>query len=124
MNTLQARLGQVIRQLRRTRELTQEELAERAGIHVTFLSRIESGRALPGLDVLERLARALGVTLAEVVQALDAEPDSGRAGQLLEEIQNLLAGCSLAELRLIRDFVGLLRRGHYGLRTPADRTEP
>ena len=43
----------------------QEELAERANLHWTYLSDLERGRQSPTVDVVNRLARALGVSLAE-----------------------------------------------------------
>jgi transcriptional regulator with XRE-family HTH domain len=44
---------------------SQEELEERAGVHWSYLSDLERGTQSPALDLLNRIARALGVTLAE-----------------------------------------------------------
>jgi transcriptional regulator with XRE-family HTH domain len=54
-------LGQTISTLRHKRHLTQEELAQRAGISAPHLSRIESGQVLPSAAVLERLCVELGI---------------------------------------------------------------
>ena len=51
--------------------ISQEELASRAGMHWTYLSDLERGRQTPTLDLLNRLARALGVTLAKFFAPLD-----------------------------------------------------
>ncbi len=64
-------LGRRINQLRKVRDLTQEELAERAGISVSFLSMIERAERLPHLTTLARLAEALGMTLSETLAGLD-----------------------------------------------------
>ena len=45
--------------------------ADRAGLHWTYLSDLERGRQSPTLDVVNRLARALGVTLATFFAPLD-----------------------------------------------------
>lgn len=58
--------GDRIRELRKKKKWTLEELAHRAGVHVTYLSGLERGRRNPTLKVISRLTRALGVTLAEV----------------------------------------------------------
>ncbi len=64
-------LGQRIRQLRQSRpeKLTQEELAERADISVSFLSMIERGERAPHIETLARIAEALDVELAELFSA-------------------------------------------------------
>jgi transcriptional regulator with XRE-family HTH domain len=46
-------------------KISQEELAGRAGMHATYLSDLERGQQTPTLDMLNRLSRGLGVTLAE-----------------------------------------------------------
>ncbi|HUB06888.1 MAG TPA: helix-turn-helix transcriptional regulator [Myxococcales bacterium] len=64
-NSLAHRLGVRIRRLRRRRAMSQEELAERAGISVSFLSMLERGRRLPHLETVVKLADVLGVTLSQ-----------------------------------------------------------
>ena len=66
MDTLSRRLGRKIKALRLASTTTQERLAERADISVSFLSMIEGGRRLPHLSTLARLAEALGVPLFEL----------------------------------------------------------
>ncbi len=51
--------------------MSQEELAERARLHWTYVSDLERGRQTPTVDVVNRLARALGVTLAAFFAPLD-----------------------------------------------------
>jgi transcriptional regulator with XRE-family HTH domain len=66
MNPLPNRLGQRIKTLRQREKATQEQLAERAHISVSFLSMIEGGRRLPHLQTVEKLSEALGVELFEL----------------------------------------------------------
>lgn len=54
-------LGQRLRALRRERDLTQEQLAERAGVDSKTVSRAENGHFNIGVDLIGALARALGV---------------------------------------------------------------
>jgi transcriptional regulator with XRE-family HTH domain len=58
--------GSRIRSLRKAKGLTQESLAERAGISVDFVSLIERGINAPSFEVLWRLANALELSLSEV----------------------------------------------------------
>ena len=52
-----------IRQVRKEQHMTQEALAERAGTKKSNISRLESGRYNPSLDLLVRVAGCLGKTL-------------------------------------------------------------
>lgn len=65
MHDLRPALGARLKELRRRAKISQEELGSRAGLHWTYLSDLERGRQSPTLDVVNRVARALGVTLAE-----------------------------------------------------------
>ncbi len=69
-------IGQRIRELRtqRTERWTQEDLAERARISVSFLSMIERGERVAHVETLASLADALGVTLAELFVAPAERP--------------------------------------------------
>ncbi len=52
-------LGKRIKELRRTKEYTQEQLAEMINIETGSLSAIESGRHYPSLPTIEKIANAL-----------------------------------------------------------------
>ncbi|USU04124.1 helix-turn-helix domain-containing protein [Sphingomonadaceae bacterium OTU29LAMAA1] len=61
------RLGQNVRQLREAKGWSQEDYADRAGIHRTYVSDIERGRRNPTITVVERLAQPLGVTTGSLL---------------------------------------------------------
>lgn len=54
--------------------LTQEELAARAEVHRTQVGALLGGKQLPRLDILVKLAGALGVTPADLVEGMSWEP--------------------------------------------------
>jgi transcriptional regulator with XRE-family HTH domain len=60
-------LGKLIAALRRERRLSQEKVALEAGIDRTHMGAIERGEANPTIDILEKLAQALGQTLGSLV---------------------------------------------------------
>lgn len=64
-----------IRQLRLLQGMTKAELAERAGISAAYLGRIERGLQQPGIDVLNRIAAALGVPLTELLSVESTRED-------------------------------------------------
>lgn len=71
-------LAKAIRKLRTEGKLSQEALGERAGIHPTWISHIESGRINPTWGNVRRIARGLKVPLSRLAQlAEDYEAKSG-----------------------------------------------
>jgi transcriptional regulator with XRE-family HTH domain len=60
-------LGDAIRRIRHRTGLSQEELAYKAELHPTGLSKIERGHSNPAWSTVRRIARALDVTLVELV---------------------------------------------------------
>lgn len=64
------RLGEALTVLRILQRLSQAELAQRAGIKATQVSRYETGQVLPQLPQLERLLDALGVGLPQFLYSL------------------------------------------------------
>lgn len=71
-------LGLAVRAERLRRGLSQEELAERAGLDRTYVSGLERGTRNPSLTTQHKVADALGVPLADLLASADtaAEPDA------------------------------------------------
>ena len=103
MGESQIALGGQIRKLRRRAGLTQEQLAEKAGLSLKHLGEVERGRGNPTLSSLESLADALGVTLFEL---FDIEHERLTVDQIREEIKGMIETCKELDCRL---FYRLLR---------------
>ncbi|NLG69890.1 MAG: helix-turn-helix transcriptional regulator, partial [Firmicutes bacterium] len=73
---LRAVFGQRVREMRTRQGLTQQQLAQRAGMHPAYVGGIERGERNITLDGVDRLARALGVSPAELM----ASPREGATG--------------------------------------------
>lgn len=70
---LRVAFGQVIREARLAEEESQEELAHRAGLSRNHLGAIERGQMTPTIIVLYRLAAALDVTPAGLLDRADSK---------------------------------------------------
>ncbi len=70
---LDVELGPRLRSLRTSRALTLRELAAHAGVTESFLSQVERGVATPSIASVQRIARGLGLSIAD----LFAEVESG-----------------------------------------------
>lgn len=63
-------LGRRIRELRMKRGMTQEKLAESAGLDLSQLSRMENGHGNPKFDTLQRIAKALQIQSYELLTSV------------------------------------------------------
>jgi transcriptional regulator with XRE-family HTH domain len=75
------RFAENLLRLRQGRKLSQEELAARASIHRTQISLMESGKRLPRLDTLIKLAGALEVEIPRLVEGITWAPTVTHNGQ-------------------------------------------
>ena len=98
------KIGAFLQQLRNEKGLTQEQLAEKAGVARRTVSRWETGANMPDLDVLIELADFYSVDLREI---LNGERKSERMNQELKETVLQVADYSNEEK------VRLLRRMHW-----------
>jgi transcriptional regulator with XRE-family HTH domain len=63
-----------VKQLRHERKLTQEGLAERAGLNLTDIARIETLRRDPGVKVAAKIAHGLGVPTSKLFDGVKHQP--------------------------------------------------
>jgi len=69
--TFSARFGEVVREVRTRRGLSQEKLAELANLDRTFVSMIERGKRRPTLETAKRLAGALNIPLSAMIASAE-----------------------------------------------------
>ena len=65
MATLREKFGKRLRQIRRYKDITQEQLAEQVGVSVKFISNIERGEGAPSFETIEKLAEILQVEVMD-----------------------------------------------------------
>jgi len=59
-------LGKKIRRLRHRQNVSQEELAEKAGIHRTYMGKIERGESNPPVRTVSKIAKALKIKISDL----------------------------------------------------------
>lgn len=94
-------IGLRIKQLRRARELSQEELSEKVGISSKYLSSIERGKENPTLDTFIRLALALNVEISELFNYMHEKSP----GELRQTILSMIKGSDKEKLELATKIV-------------------
>lgn len=107
MSELRTLVGKRIQSFRRQLDLTQDQLAERAGISLKHLGEIERGRGNPTLTSLENLAAALNVS---IVQLFGYESERLSPEQIREEIDLIVESASEEERgRIVRVLKVMMR---------------
>jgi transcriptional regulator with XRE-family HTH domain len=81
MADLQEIMGRVIRRERQDRQLTIKELGDKAGLSEIYVGEIERGQKYPSSKVLESLANALDLDIAELLELMAEEIRAERQPQ-------------------------------------------
>ncbi len=88
-------IGQRIRSLRKRQGLTQEEMADKCGLHWTYVGGLERGERNPTLTTMQKVAAGLGVSVTELLNAKafqsassDQDTREGRLMRLLRRKDN------------------------------------
>lgn len=63
---LKENFAQNLKKIRKSRKLTQEQLAERVGVDFRYISYLENARSFPSSDLIEKLTAALNVDCVEL----------------------------------------------------------
>ena len=98
---LKRRIAIRLKAVRKTRHLTQNDLAERTGRSVDAISNIERAKGLPSVETLEAIAKALDVPIAEFfTPAAGERRQSAKRLDLLVRLNELAKGLSERELEI------------------------
>jgi len=103
-----------LRKARKAKQLSQTELAERAGLQPSAISHFETGRRAPSFDNLKRLADALSASLDYL---LGREDQPKAAGPKVQQFFRHFEQMSERDQELIQGFVEMLREKDRGRRT-------
>lgn len=69
--TTKKTFAEVLREVRQEKGLSQEALADRAGLHRTYISQVERGLKSPSLRSLEQIAQALGMPPSALLRRME-----------------------------------------------------
>lgn len=98
-------LGARIKELRKSRGMTQDQLAERVDLATRYISLIEVGRSSPSLETIENIARALEVELKTLFDFLHLDPDAIAS----KGLENSLDGISESNRQLLYRIAAIMK---------------
>jgi len=102
-------VGKRIKQERLKLGLTQEELAEKAEIHPSFVGQIERGLRAASFKTLERLGAIFHIKTSDFLDYAP-KPDDPKQYSMAKRIMSLLKGCSAREQQMVYQTIKHLLR--------------
>lgn len=90
MSDITIALGKRIRSLRQSKGWTQEQLAEYADLHVSYIVLLEKGANRATIDTLDKLARAFDLSIADFVRPLGGTRDDSMQSQLRSTLEDFV----------------------------------
>ena len=114
--SLHARFAARVKEIRRRRDLSQAQLAERIGRSVNAVSALERGASLPTFETLERLAEALATPVPAFFDTPAAGSSDVRQERHIAKIAALCRELPEADLTLVQGILELIAKREAGAR--------
>lgn len=102
-------IGERLRVLREEKKLSQGDIEKKTGLLRCYLSRVENGHTVPAIETLEKLARALDMTLYQLLYDGDQPPQADVTASWSGAGDNVWGG-SGKDLRYMRKLRHLLSK--------------
>jgi transcriptional regulator with XRE-family HTH domain len=114
-------IGQKLREIREAKKMSQIEIADATGLVQPYVSRVENGHTIPGVETLEKWARALKVPLYQILYDGEDPPkplklsgnhnrglwgNSGRDSHDLKRLRQFLSEMNEQERELLLSLAG------------------
>lgn len=97
-------IGERLKKARKSKNLTQEQLAEKIDVSVAFLSRVERGDVKINLPRLSQVCDILDISIAYILTGVG----SNSKNYLSDDFANLLKNCPPNKLKLIYDIAKVI----------------
>lgn len=101
-------IGPRLKALRETKNLTQGDIEHATGLTRPYISRVENGHSIPGITILEKWARALGMPLYELLYDGEKPPAPPNISPQKEDKLWGDSGLQAAELNRLRNSLAKL----------------
>lgn len=106
MKATKVLLGERIRELRKAKGLTQEQLAELVEVEQKHVSRLELGKSYPTIERLEKIAEALNVPLKDFFDFMHLDSPDTRALKIDEAVKGMNEDYQRIIYKIVQAFKG------------------
>ena len=96
-------VGKRIKEVRKQKGMSQDELAERVDLSSQYISQIETGRKKGSLPTYNKLAKALGVSIDELTGSIS------EGSRVLSDVDLILQDCSKEERELLVEVLRVVK---------------
>lgn len=103
MDSIKKEVGIRIRQYRTQLKMSQEKLAELADLNTVYIGVIERGEKNPSIDILYRISKGLGISLAELLKNIGGT-ENGR-DEYPQKIYSIMLDLTPKEQKIIYDII-------------------
>ncbi len=97
--------GKNLKELRVEKEMSQEDLAKKIKVHPNHISRYERDLAAPSIDVVQRIADALEVSIDQLVYGKQSNVDAGVSDKELVSLFKKVQFLPLKQKDMVKDFL-------------------
>ena len=101
-------VGKRVKEVRKQKGISQEELAERADLSAQYISQIETGRKRGSLPTYNKLAKALDVSIDELTGSYS------ESGRVLSDVDLILQDCTEEERKLLVEILRVVKEVLHG----------
>ena len=102
-------IGKRIQNARVKAGLTQEQLAEKLQISINYLSKVETGREKPNLEMIDKICNNLHISLSFLLTGVVEESDT----YMQSDIFQLLQQCSPAKTKFVYDMIARINQEQF-----------
>lgn len=105
MYSLKEKFGLRLKELRKSKSLTQEQIAEKVGIEPVNISKIERGMHFPQPDKIEKFASALDIDIKELFNFGHIQDRQELVISIIESLNHL----GIKEIEMVYKFISILK---------------
>lgn len=107
MNDFQNAFGDHLKKLRKSKQMTQEQLAEKSELSVQYLGDVERGKANPTLAIVEKISYALNLSVHDL---FDTSEFQASTEELREALQDYVTRADAGSLRQLHAILRAISR--------------
>ena len=111
-------VGERIRSVRESKNLSQGEIEQRTGLLRCYISRVENGHTVPSIETLEKIARALDLKMYQMLYDGDEPPaavpaedrEDPKSARFLQKLVRLVAVLTPRDRKLLLESLAMMVR--------------